>query len=349
MISLPEEYIVSKFFLYTYSPKHNRYNNTYQGGCPICKEGSSQGRKRRCYYIPKNNNIFCHNCGWSGVPLRWIKEVSGCSTNDIILELKDENFNAQDEIVIEDDIVFQKKKDETLTRDTITLFDINQLQYHKDNKVVQACSVLITQRRLNSAINKPNSLYVSLVDNVHKNRLIIPFFNENQYIEFYQTRTVLESDKNVRPKYISKIGAEKTLFNIDKITGDYNDVFVFEGPLNAFFTRNSVAVAGITEKGDSMFTVRQQQQADSVLKWLNRIWVLDSQWIDSASLKKTETLLKIGENVFIWPEKYGKKFKDFNDICIKCKIDEISHTFIKENTFEGIKGILKLSKIKAER
>ena len=59
MISIPEEYTVSKFFQYIYQPRFNKFNNTYQGGCCICREGGSLGKKRRCYYIPKNDNIFC--------------------------------------------------------------------------------------------------------------------------------------------------------------------------------------------------------------------------------------------------------------------------------------------------
>lgn len=345
MISLPEEYVVSKFFQYAYNPKHNRYNNTYQGGCPVCREGGSLGKKRRCYYIPKNNNIFCHNCGWSSVPFNWVKEVSGKTSIEIINEVKD--FSDEDEAVdILEEVVERKVvQSSTLPKDSINLFDDSQLSYHKDNKIVQACLETIKSRRLDTAINRPDSLYVSLTDQVHKNRLIIPFINESNSIEFYQTRTVLSNDSRTRPKYISKINAEKTLFNINKISGDSKSVFIFEGPLNAFFTKNSVAVAGITERGNAMFTKRQQQQADTTLKWLDKVWVLDSQWLDDASLRKSKILLDNGQKVFIWPEKLGRKFKDFNDICMAGKIDEISADFIEKNTFEGLEGIFKLSYI----
>ena len=151
----------------------------------------------------------------------------------------------------------------------------------------------------------------------------------------------------MKPKYISRIGAEKTLFNIDRIDNSYKNVFIFEGPLNAFFTKNSVAVAGITDKGSATFTKRQQQQVDTVLRWYERIWVLDSQWIDNASLSKSEILLQNGEKVFIWPEKFGKRFKDFNDICVACKINEVTHEFIQKNTFEGLEGIFRLANIKS--
>jgi hypothetical protein len=183
---------------------------------------------------------------------------------------------------------------------------------------------------------------------VHKNRLVIPFFNEHDEIEFYQTRTVLNKDKKIKPKYLGKINAEKTLFNIDQVSSDHDCVYIFEGPVNAFFTKNSVAVAGITERGKS-FTQRQEEQLNTTLKWYDKTWILDSQWVDQASLVKSEVLLKQGERVFIWPEKFGKKFKDFNDIAIACKVDEIKWSFIEKNTFDGIEGIVKLSEIKRYR
>ena len=60
-------------------------------------------------------------------------------------------------------------------------------------------------------------------------------------------------------------------------------------------------------------------------------------------------MLKQGESVLVWPEKFGKRFKDINDISIACKVDEIKWEFIQKNTFEGIEGIVKLSEIKKYR
>ena len=44
-----------------------------------------------------------------------------------------------------------------------------------------------------------------------------------------------------------------------------------------------------------------------------------------------------------------KRFKDFNDIAIRCNVNEITHSFIQKNTFEGLEGIIKLSEIKKFR
>lgn len=340
-MTLPEDYVVLKFYELGYRPFYNKFNHVYQCACPICREGKSFNKKRRCFYVPQNDNIYCHNCGWSSKPIKWIKEVSGVSDNDIISELKDYTPDVDTLIAEEPKLA----NTETLPSDCINLSDKAQVDFYRNNASVIAALGLIKSRRLDTAVNRPDNMYISLTDYVHKNRLVIPFLNEERQIEFYQTRTVLTRDNKTKPKYLGKVNSEKTLFNIDKVTGDYDTVYIFEGPINAFFTKNSVAVAGITERGRS-FTQRQQQQLDTTLKFYDTVWILDSQWIDRASLIKSEALLQQGERVFIWPEKFGKKFKDFNDIAIACKVDEIKHEFIQKNTFKGLEGIVRLSEIK---
>ena len=342
-MTLPEDFVVIKFYEIGYRPIYNKFNSVYQCACPICREGKSLNKKRRCYYVPKNDNIFCHNCGWSSKPLKWIKEVTGASDAEIIGELKEFTPDIDSLVSTQDEA--PKIVTETLPKDSINLSDQLQCDFYRTNDIYRATLHIVEQRRLDTAVNRPDKLYLSLSDVVHKNRLVIPFVNENHDIEFYQTRTVLNRDNKTKPKYLGRVGCEKTLFNINKVDSDHGKVYIFEGPLNAFFTKNSVAVAGITERGKS-FTVRQQQQLDGVLKFYDKVWILDSQWVDTASLIKSDVLLKQGESVFIWPEKFGKRFKDFNDIAIECKVDEIGWEFIEKNTFDGLEGIVRLSEIK---
>ena len=341
-MTLPDEFVIVKFYELGYRPFYNKFTNVYQCACPICKEGKSFKTKRRCYYIPKNENIFCHNCGWSGKPLKWITEVSGESEANVISELRDYIPSAD---TFQEEVQAPVVTTTTLPEDSINLSDSSQLNYYKNNDMIRAALHLIKHRRLDTAINKPENLYVSLTDKVHKNRLIIPFVNEHNSIEFYQSRTILTRDNKIKPKYLGRVGSEKTLFNINNVKQTFDNVYIFEGPINAFFTKNSVAVAGITERGRS-FTIRQQQQLDTTLKLLKRVWILDSQWIDQASLIKTEALLQQGESVFIWPEKFGKRFKDFNDIAMHCKLDEIKEYFISKHTHAGLEGMIKLAAIK---
>ncbi len=339
MISLPQEYIVAKFYEFGRGPVYNRFTNVYQCSCPICMESV---KKKRCYYIPKNDNVYCHNCGWSGKPLRWVKEVSGCTNQDIIEEVREYDVSID---IGKNEEVTPSIQVATLPSDSINLSDTMQQDFYNNNVIVRACNHIIKSRRLDTAVNRPDNLYVSLTDKVHKNRITIPFINEHSEIEFYQTRTVKTSDLKTKPKYLGKVGAEKTLFNIDKVTSDHDKVYIFEGPIDAFFVRNSVAVAGITERGRS-FTQRQEEQLNTTLKWYDKVWILDAQWGDRASMIKSEALLKQGETVFIWPETLGKKYKDFNDLAIAANKDEISWDWIEKNTFHGLEGIVKMTEIK---
>tara|TARA_R110002051_G_scaffold38288_1_gene81623 strand:- start:260 stop:640 length:381 start_codon:yes stop_codon:yes gene_type:complete len=125
-----------------------------------------------------------------------------------------------------------------------------------------------------------------------------------------------------------------------------SNLFIFEGPIDAFFIKNGVAIAGINENSSNNFTDIQKQQL-LPFKFHTKIWLLDSQWLDKPSHKKTSSLIDNGENVFIWPESYGNKFKDFNDMCIALKIDEIPINFVLDNTFTGMKAKVIMSQIQS--
>jgi hypothetical protein len=342
-VILPQEYIVQKFYQYAGYPKYKKTTNTYEAGCPICREGKSWLKKRRCYYICKDNIICCHNCGWFSKPLKWIQEVGRYTYDEIIREVRNYDVLPTDVSTNEEQItpVLTVSK---LPLDSINLFDINQTNYHSSNAMVQRALEVIKHRRLDTAVNRPNALWLSLTDKVHKNRLVIPFYDEQGEIIFYQSRTLLESDNKRFPKYLSKVNGEKSLYNLNKITADIDYIFIFEGPIDAFFISNGTAVAGIQDKSDNMFSCLQQTQINN-FRLHKRVWVLDSQWQDNASKSKTKLLIDAGETVFIWPEKIGKKFKDINDVCISIGVDEISTDFIIKNSYSGLKAKLVLSAI----
>ena len=332
---LPEDYVSSKFFRFVGLPKRNKIGNTYQGCCPICREGDSWLSKRRFYYIPSKNRVFCHNCGYNETPLEWIKEIEGLTFSDI----KNELDNNKIDVI---PVIEQKQSTvvSTLPKDSINLLDPLQLEYYKTNKVVRTAFDFLQTRMLLDSVNAPKAYYISLTDFVHKNRLIIPFYDEKNKIVHYQTRKLVDDNK---PRYMSKIGSEKTLFNINNVSLDLDTIFIFVGPFNSCFVENGVAVAGIQEGSYQLFTPKQLTQINNYPTH-DKIWVLDSQWIDSAGREKSKKLLELGERVFIWPETVGRKYKDFNDICIDLKAKKISAEYIKKYTFSGDEGIDKLLK-----
>lgn len=327
MITLPEDFVITKFYQFAGGPTRNRYNNTYQGSCPMCREGNSWLKKKRFYFIPEKNLIYCHNCGYKCNPLKWISDVSCVPFYEV---LKEANSSFSD-IIIDEPEKEIKKESDTLPKDCINLFDENQLNYYRNNEIVKLAKRFLETRMLTNAVNIPKAFYISLTDKVHKNRIIIPFFDENGKIIYYQSRTLLKSDEASKPRYLSKINSEKSLFNIDKIDNLEDTIYIFEGPINSCFVKNGIAIGGIQENSYQLFTPKQQEQIDK-FPFHKKIWILDSQWKDKASFNKTKKLLELKESVFLWPEKIGTKFKDFNDIAIYLKQSQISTDFVKKYT-----------------
>ena len=343
MISVPEQYVVNVLYENIYKIKYNRYNKTYNGCCPICREGNSWGKKKRFYYIPDKELAFCHNCGYSKKSLGFVMDVTNKPLHFIVNEIKE--FDT--EVVVEnkkEPIEEKKVIDKSLPEDCINLSDESQVEYYKDNIAVKEALKVIKERRLDKGINKPKTFYISLDDKVHKNRLILPFYNEQGEIIFYQSRGLLRKDLFSKPKYLSKVNAERSLYGVQNIDPSLEHIFIFEGPIDSYFCKNGLATCGITENSNRMFTQLQKDQLNK-LNFYDKVYVLDNQRLDKASLNKSLILADNNEKIFIWPEEL-KKFKDFNEICVTGLRDKIKPEFILKNTYSGLKAKILLTKIK---
>jgi hypothetical protein len=328
MVSLPEDFVVTKFYQYVGNPTKNRYNNTYQGSCPMCREGSSWMKKKRFYFIPEKNLVFCHNCGYKKNPVNWISELCNITISSLLKEVQE--YSPSFSSFVLEDTKPTKIVVDTLPKDCINLFDEAQIKFYRSNPFIVNALDFLRRRNLLNAANNPKAFYISLNDKFHKNRIIIPFYDENGKIVHYQSRS-LDEQKDLRPRYISKLNSEKTIFNIDKIDLSFDTIFIFEGPFNSCFVKNGVAVGGIQENSYQLYTKKQEEQI-SKFPFHKKVWVLDSHHKDTAAHNKIKKLLQLKEAVFIWPKKIGELYKDFNDICIGFDINEVSDKFIKKYT-----------------
>jgi len=332
---LPRDYVISKFYEFGHRVTHNKSTGKYNSCCPICREGTSWGRKKRCWYDPDGSNICCYNCGSSLSTYNWIREVSGMSHKELCDDMGKGDFGYTP-ILLEEDA--PQLKVETLPIDSINLFDPTQVKYYENNSKVKYALDYIKRRRLDVAVNRPHALYISLKDKFQGDRLVIPFKDEEGDIVFYQTRTLFNTDE--RPSYLSKVNSDKTLYGIDNIDPNLDTVFLFEGPIDSFFIKNGLGVAGINAAKEFTLTKTQKSQMDS-LGLFNKIWFLDSQWVDKTAREKTLSLLESGECVFIWPEKWGKYYKDLNELCVDKDLNQVSPEWAKKNSTCGKGAVLK--------
>lgn len=327
---IPREYIVQQFYQFAGFPKFKRGSNTYNASCPTCREGKSWGKKRRLFYIPDKNLICCHNCNMNWSPVNWIMQQSGMDFQQVMEESKEYNFSS----VELEDKNFDRPESETLPVDSINLFDQQQVNYFINDPVVKDALVLIKDRRLDTAINRPKALYVSLKDFIHKNRLIIPFYDYTGKTIWYQSRTIYKKDEVDRPKYMSKLNSDKSVFGVDRINPQLDYLFIFEGPIDSMFVQNGLAMGGI-----HMSELQEEQM--NRYRLYEKIWVLDNEISSNTDVKdQVNKLIEQGERVFFWPEKY-KGIKDINELCIKVRKDSIKPEFFIDNSYEGSEGLAK--------
>ena len=329
---IPSEYVIAKFYEYAGFPKYKKGSGVYNGCCPICREGKSWGKKHRLFYIPDKDLVCCHNCNKNWTPVNWIMESSGLTFKEIMEESGEYDFSSMD---LEDD-TFERPESETLPLDSINLFDSQQIEYFIDNQVIKDALKLVRDRRLNTAINRPKALYLSLKDFIHKNRLVIPFSDHTGKIVWYQSRSIYKKDEKDRPKYMSKLNSERSVYGLENIRDDEDYLFIFEGPIDSMFFKNGLAIGGI-----SMSNTQEEQMKRYRL--YQKIWVLDNDARDNDNVKnQMSNLLDKGERVFFWPKKYCG-IKDVNELCVKVRKDSIRPSFFIENSYEGLEGVNKLA------
>lgn len=305
---------------------YSKYNQTYTACCPICREGDSWLKRKRFYFYTKTNSCYCFNCGYSAKLYKLYYDLTGKPINEKNF-VNDRIKQQEEEKVIEPEI---------LPKDSINIFDTTQVFKNMKNRYFKECVSYVCSRRLHSAVNRPKSFWFSSVDYIHKNRLIIPFYDLDGKIVYYQSRK-LPSDESELPNYLSKSGGDRSLFNADKIT-DYPYIFIFEGPIDSCFCRNGVAVSGIN-KSRSSLTDKQESQLNN-FPLHTKIWVLDNQNKDETARKKMKQLIEINQKVFVWPKDLD--YKDLNEMCLDKKINGIETDFILKNTFNGPKARLKM-------
>lgn len=327
-MELCQEYLIEVFYTHCKRPFHKKYQNVFNAECPICKEGKSAGRSRRLYYFPNKQYFYCHNCSRSWKPIDWVKDVTRLSIAEIFK--KNDKKNNTSATIITNVIKKDVEIVSDLPENSIELTDEYQYDYFKDNCYVKIAKQYCESRRLLTAVNSCKKFYISLEDKIHKNRLVLPFFNEDEKVVCYQTRALTEKQF---PRYLTKRG-DKEVFNINNINSAIPYIFVFEGPIDSMFVKNGVAIAALSA------TQKQKEILNNQFGY-QLIYVFDNDKNNNQTQKRIEKQVKEGSHIFIWPSELDK-FKDFNEICCKLNLNEIPWKFIVKHSDKDLSARIKL-------
>ena len=317
-----------------YAGKPVRSRSFYNGSCPICHEGKSWGKKKRLFFFPDTNYLYCHKCARSWTPYFWVKEVTGYDFTQIKEDLKD--YLGDDEYA-EVEIFKKEERDfvlPDLPGECVNLLDDVQRHYYKNNPIVKKAYDYCQSRRLFTALNRPKTFYVCIEDKHHKNRLIVPFFDEKGRIVTYVSRTLFDTDE--KAKYIVKFNSDKPLYNFHRIDPNYPYIFVIEGPIDSMFLKNAVSITGIH------MTDKQARQINNMYPFHELIWIYDNPKFESEVVrKKIKDKLKNEERVFLYDGELAE-YKDLNLFCTQKNLDFVDPDLIVTGSYKGNMGLLKL-------
>lgn len=330
-MELNQEFLIEVFYSFCKRPIHKKYQNVFNAECPVCREGKSAGRSRRLFFFPHKNYFYCHNCSKSWRPFEWVREVTSWTFPEIVKKNKEkeENSSQVKKIVNIQKQVQKLVEIPSLPENSVDLTDPSQVNFFKENKYIKLALEYVEERRLFKATNRCKKLFVSLNDRIHKNRLIIPFYNQQEEIVCYQSRALTQ---NQFPKYLTKFG-EKEIFSLNNVVEEIPYIFVFEGPIDSMFVKNGVAMASLSP------TEKQIRQLNSFIGY-EQIWVFDNDKNNQQTTRKIQKYIKDGKKIFIWPKEFAK-FKDFNEICCSLELDEIPWKFVVKNSADGPSAMIK--------
>lgn len=176
-------------------------------------------------------------------------------------------------------------------------------------------------------------------------RVIIPFkTKDGQYYNF-QARDIhpKPTEARLNTKYLFADFKEKMKLPDDKIyrqfqTSKNRTVYVCEGILDCLFIENGIALCNANVTGEKADFIKDN--------YPDRVWVLDSPWVDDTGYERACKLLEEGETCFVMPRKYkmsdGSYPKDINDLALALGVETIPLSIINENTLTGKAGLVRL-------
>lgn len=335
VISIPTEYTQSVFFEYAGHPE--KTSNGYRASCPICREGNSWGKRKRLYYFIEDKYFYCHNCSSSWSDFMWIRELTGKT----YLEIKEALLDQYDrDDLFSEKVSFDFVPDSSfieppLPEDSINLLDKMQLGFYRDSFFVKTAAAFLHKRGIMKSLYKPNSFYISLDDFIHKNRLIIPFYGNDNKVEFYQSRALTETQQK-RAKYLSKKNSEKYVFNIHNVDYEFDYIFIMEGALDACFIKNGLAISGV------YLTEYQSQLLQTHCPLMKKVWVLDNPKIDATGRERLlELAIDSNDLFFTWSDQFSK-YKDLNEFCLSNNVWDIDPNEIVKRSLPGPQSIFKI-------
>jgi hypothetical protein len=311
-------------------------NNPYLANCrcPFCGDSQKNKYKARGYVFQHKNEIGykCHNCGIAYSFSTFLKNI------DFIMyeEYTKEVYLSKNNIVEKREPVADITKIVTpkflnagsplrkLKRISQLPWDHPAKRYVDKRKIPPEMHYKLFY--CPKFFDWTNSIVPDKITATKEEpRLIIPFLKEDSNMFGYQGRSF---DPKSKLRYITIMLEDyPKIYGLERVNKNQT-VYVFEGPIDSMFIKNSVAMAGADVTLDDTF--------------IKPVFVYDNEPRNKDIVKRIDSCIEKGYNVVVWDDTFPQK--DINDMILAGHDVEHIKIVIDKRTFSGLEAKVELMK-----
>jgi len=296
---------------------HDRLNFA----CPYCGDSTDVHKKRGNIYW-KNLSFHCYNSGCSKIHSNLITMLRDFNTpisnkDDLITYL---DYMKDNQVIAETKDYIEFGAFKNLLAYSIPIEDIKKKFKLVDVAENEFISSYLKERLLHKHFHRflydpnRNQLYIFNFGPDMKSVIGYQIRNFNKNKAKYISYNIEKINSSVYNKIIDlpseeilKINTLSIYFGILHVNFE-KPFTIFEGPIDSFFLKNSIAITGI------------DKSLDMFLEMSNCRILFDN---DTVGIKEMDKILKTRKNVFMWKKllldfNIKINIKDFNDLLIYC-------------------------------
>lgn len=276
--------------------------NRLQFACPYCGDSKNENKKRGNLYLD-TLKYKCFNCGI-------FKNL-----NQFLNDFNEQTININFEIAKSNKItnIYSLLETDKLSKFLFSRDKIKNKYGFIEIKESKIAETYLNKRKIyyynDFLFNDKFKQLIILNNDVDNNILgfITRTLNKNKKITSYKLSEIYKNFNLEITNEVNQLDKISLIFNILKINF-YNTVTVFEGPIDSFFMKNSIAISGVAKH--------------LPFEMDNLRFMFDN---DSTGIKMSIDYLKNGYSVFLWKKflnenKLNENIKDLNELV--CKIND---------------------------
>ena len=306
-------------------------DSLYNFRCPYCGDSKKRQDKARGYIFKiKNDYVFkCHNCGVGRTFTNFLKDNCVSLYDQYVLERYKEGLTGKGTQTPNPTWNFKEPKFFKTKKRSLDLEKISELNIthpareYLENRKIKDLDYFYYCPKFKEWTNSQLDVFPNLKQDGP--RIIIPLRDKAGNMFGYQGRSLAPKAK-IRYITIMLDESKPKVFGLDRIK-ETDPVYVTEGPFDATFLENSIAMCG-SDVDLSSFSY-------------NFVFVFDNEPRNREIVSKIAKTIECGHKVIIFPKHIIEK--DINDMVLA---GHNIKNVIESNTYSGLEAKLKLTEWK---